>query len=171
MKKNRCEAVSAITGARCMKKADHVETEVNPMHYGDTTAWPERITDWESHNVVTPPVSFLPGDATPEEQLRAWWYDLAKTEIDRTVPKAVEYSSTDLADIGHQLARTAGRQVTDEEAAELGIFFYIQGKLSRWAGAVTNGQRPSDDTLFDLGVYIRMAQRIRAAGSWPGVDL
>lgn len=107
----------------------------------------------------------------PESQLTDWWLELATDEAARTVPKAVEYSATDLADIGHVLARTAGRTVSDEEAAELGVFFYLQGKLSRWAGAVAQGKRPSDDTIFDIGVYCRMAQRIRQFGNWPGVAL
>jgi len=101
-------------------------------------------------------------------ELTAWWLELAHTEIRRTVPKAVEYGSTDLADIGRELARIAGREVADDEAAELGIFFYIRGKLARWSDAIARGERPSDDTLFDLGVYVRMAQRVRQAGGWPG---
>jgi hypothetical protein len=108
------------------------------------------------------------GTATPEQELTEWWVRLAETEVERTVPKAIEYSATDLTDIGHDLARTAGREVDDEEAAELGVFFYLRGKMARWVGAVIAGQRVSDDTLFDIGVYVRMAQRIREKGSWPG---
>lgn len=106
-----------------------------------------------------------------EVELRGWWFDLAEREIEGTVPKAIEYSSTDLVDIGRTLAYCMGRQVSDEEAAELGIFFYMQGKLSRWAGAIKTGKRVSDDTLFDIGVYVRMTQRVRAAGGWPGIKL
>lgn len=109
--------------------------------------------------------------ASPEQQLSEWWMQAAEDEIARTVPKAIEYSATDLADIGKDLARAMGREVSDEEAAELGVFFYLRGKMSRWVGSVIAGQRISDDTLFDIGVYVRMAQRIRAVGSWPGVDL
>lgn len=102
--------------------------------------------------------------------LTEWWLQQAHEEIDRTVPKAIEYSSTDLMDIGHDLARGWGREVDDEEAAELGVFFYLRGKVARWVGAVTAGHRVSDDTLFDIGVYVRMAQRIRFAGGWPGIE-
>lgn len=102
--------------------------------------------------------------------LTDWWLDRATEEIDRTVPKAVEYGATDLIDIGRDLARTAGRTVTDEEAAELGIYFYMRGKLSRWTDAVIRGDRVSDDTLFDIGVYTRMAQRVRSHGGWPGKE-
>lgn len=103
-------------------------------------------------------------------ELRRWWMELAGEEFDRTAPKAVEYGATDLRDIGLTLARAMGRVVDDEEAAELGVYFYLLGKMSRWTDAVCRGERPSDDTLFDTGVYVRMAQRIRVAGGWPGVE-
>jgi hypothetical protein len=112
-----------------------------------------------------------PITATPEQQLTEWWMTAAEDEIARTVPKAIEYSATDLTDIGHDLARTMGREVSDEEAAELGVFFYLRGKVARWVGAVMAGKRVSDDTLFDIGVYVRMCQRIREFGNWPGVTL
>jgi hypothetical protein len=103
-------------------------------------------------------------------ELGDWWMDLAKEEVDKVVPKAVEYGALDLIDIGRDLARTAGREVSDEEAAEMGIYFYIRGKLARWTDALVRNDRPSDDTLHDLGVYVRMAQRVRATGAWPGVS-
>lgn len=96
-----------------------------------------------------------------------WWLETAQNEIRRTVPKAIEYGSTDLIDVGRDLAKCMHREVTDEEAAELGIFFYLRGKISRWVDAVARGARPSDDTLFDIGVYVRMAMRVRAVGGWP----
>lgn len=104
-----------------------------------------------------------------EALLSGWWMDLAEEEVRRVVPKAVEYGALDLIQIGHDLALTAGRQVTDEEAAEMGIYFYIRGKLARWTDAIARGDRPSDDTLHDLGVYVRMAQRVRHSGGWPGL--
>lgn len=105
------------------------------------------------------------------ELLADWWMSKAEDEVRRTVPKAVEYGATDLSDIGHDLAKCMGREVNDEEAAELGVFFYIRGKMSRWVDAVKRGDRVSDDTLFDIGVYVRMTQRIRDAGGWPGLPM
>lgn len=102
--------------------------------------------------------------------LDEWWMKLASDEIQRTVPKAIEYGAHDLVEIGRTLARCMGRQASDEEMAELGIYFYLVGKVARWTDAVTRGDRPSDDTLFDIGVYIRMAQRVRMAGGWPGTE-
>lgn len=104
-----------------------------------------------------------------EAALTAWWMDKAEEETRAVVPKAVEYGATDLRDIGRDLADCMGRTVTDEEATELGIFFYLRGKLSRWVDAVKRGDRPSDDTIYDIGVYCRMAQRNRDAGGWPGL--
>lgn len=117
-------------------------------------------------------------EPTEEEQLAQWWRDKSEAEIKQTVAKAVEYGATDLIDIGRSIARIAGREydeetgglIEDDEAAEMGIFFYLEGKLSRWRSALERGDRPSVDTLLDIGVYARMAQRIRSHGSWPGTD-
>lgn len=117
---------------------------------------------------TSPPTNDSPVTASPEHQLREWWTQTAEDEIALTVPKAVEYGATDLIDIGLMLARTMRRNVTEEEAAELGVFFYLIGKIARWQSAIERGERPSDDTLLDIGVYVRMAQRIRDAGGWPG---
>jgi hypothetical protein len=119
----------------------------------------------------------LEWDALPEltsvraaeliEDLVHWWCGAADDEIRRTLPKVVEYGATDLVDIGRDLAACMDRQVTDQEAAELGIYFYVRGKLARWTDAIKRGKPVSDDTLFDLGIYIRMAQRVRQSGGWP----
>lgn len=103
--------------------------------------------------------------------LTNWWIDLAHEEVDRVVPKAVEYGSTDLMEVGRQLANVMGWDgLGHEEHTELGIYFYLLGKLARWTDAVRERRRPSDDTLHDIGVYVRMAQRTRAVGGWPVGD-
>lgn len=103
-----------------------------------------------------------------EAELSSWWRQQAEDEIARTAPKAAEYGSRDLIEIGRDLARAMGLgEIHDQWAAELGIYFYLRGKLARWTEAVVRGETPSDDTLFDIGVYVRMAQRVRAAGGWP----
>lgn len=104
-------------------------------------------------------------------ELADWWRQTAENEIEQTVDKAVEYGATDLIDIGRTLGRVAGRELDDPTAAEWGVFFYLEGKLSRWRSAIERGDLPSFDCLLDIGVYARMAQRIRQCGSWPGVDL
>jgi hypothetical protein len=106
-----------------------------------------------------------------------WWEDKADDEIERTLPKVAEYGATDLLEIGRHLTE-AGIRVPprnkptgpwpDPELIELGIYFYIVGKMARWSDAVAHAERVSDDTLFDIGVYIRMVQRVRETGGWPG---
>lgn len=106
-------------------------------------------------------------------ELADWWREKAESEIEQTVEKAVEYGSTDLIDIGRSMARVAGRNTpdfSDSDAAMWGIFFYLEGKLSRWRSALERGSRPSLDTLLDIGVYARMAQRIVETGGWPGIE-
>ena len=46
----------------------------------------------------------------------------------------------------------------------------IVGKMARWTDAIRTGRRVSDDTLFDLGIYVRMVHRVRAVGGWPGIN-
>lgn len=104
------------------------------------------------------------------EELAAWWRSKAGAEIEQTVDKAIEYGSTDLIDIGHNIARLSDRIVSDQEAALVGVFFYIEGKLARWRSAIHDGRPVSSDTLLDIGVYARMAQRIQETGGWPGLQ-
>ncbi|MEU1733337.1 hypothetical protein [Streptosporangium sp. NPDC020145] len=105
------------------------------------------------------------------EELAHWWSKMASEEIDMVVRKAVEYggngAALDLIQIGQNLALTAGRRVHNEEATELGIYFYIVGKVARWTAAIVEGRRVSDDTILDLGIYTRMAARNREVGGWP----
>ena len=107
-------------------------------------------------------------------ELETWWLEKAQAEVEATVPKAVEYSATDLFDMGRDLLETMGRDpdsYSAGEIAELGVYMYLLGKVSRWKGAIKDGRRVSDDSLFDIGVYVRMAQRIRTVGGWPGVSI
>lgn len=103
--------------------------------------------------------------------LADWWRRLAEQEIADTVPKAIEYGATDLIDIGRVLARISGRTIDDAEAAELGCWFYLTGKMSRAVSALERGAQPSADTLKDIGIYVKMVQRIRSSGGWPGEEM
>lgn len=101
-------------------------------------------------------------------ELEAWWANQSALEAEGVIPKAIEYGSHSLTQYGRMVARLQGREVDDEEAQELGCWMYLVGKVERWSDAVLRGERPSGDTLHDAGVYIKMAQRIRVTGSWPG---
>lgn len=145
------------------------------LTFGNLTDWQKQILNQSFRPGETPTFvardeasTFAARDA--EAELAEWWKEKAEAEIGQTVAKAVEYGSTDLIDIGRSIGRVAGLDWDDQEAAEAGIFFYLEGKLSRWRSALERGDRVSDDTLLDIGVYVRMAQRIRDAGGWPGVD-
>lgn len=194
MLRRRCGVASPVSAQPCVRPARHVRTDLGPVtHLSDRgVVWAEgpalpefeqRAPEpgwWETlgydSNPLTvsqPATDTADSDPVLSSELGQWWMDLAREEIRRTVPKVDEYGSTDLADVGWDLARMRGRDpdlpTSVEEATELGIYFYIRGKLSRWTDAIIRGDRPSDDTLFDISVYIRMAQRVRAAGGWPGL--
>lgn len=105
-------------------------------------------------------------------ELASWWAMQASDEVDMVVAKAVEYggdgAAIDLIQIGQDMAAVMGQSpVTDEEATELGIYFYLRGKMARWTAALVEGRRVSSDTILDMGVYTRMAQRNRQVGGWP----
>ena len=94
-----------------------------------------------------------------------WWMGAAVEEIEATVAKVEEYGGDDLTEIGLEMAGLAGlEEVSEVDAAELAIFFYMRGKMARWASAIRRGQSVSDDTIHDIGVYARMAQWIRQNG-------
>lgn len=109
-----------------------------------------------------------PGDNPLYDDLHQWWTDLANTEADEVIPKAIEYGSNSMTELGHEIAKLSGRKITDAEAIELACYFYIKGKLGRWSDAIVAGTAVSDDTIKDIGVYVRMVQRVRTHGSWPG---
>lgn len=108
------------------------------------------------------------------KDLEDWWLKQAQEEVRQVVPKSVEYGgvgrAVDLVDIGTDLLRAMGtptEYITPEWATEIGIYFYIRGKMGRWTAALMRGERVSDDTLHDISVYCRMAQRTRQMGGWP----
>lgn len=103
--------------------------------------------------------------------LEQWWMDTAHDEAAAVVDKAVEYGSNSMTELGHDIAKLAGRQVTDQQAIEMACYFYIKGKMGRWSDAIVAGRDVSDDTLGDIGVYVRMAQRVRSNGGWPGTPI
>ena len=102
------------------------------------------------------------------QELETWWAEKAQDEAMQVIPKAVEYGANSMIGLGQAMARIAGRRVDDAEAIELACMFYIEGKIGRWIDAVAAGQKVSDDTIHDIGVYARMVQRVRDVGSWPG---
>lgn len=99
--------------------------------------------------------------------LENWWLGTSRNDFESVILKAVQYGSNSLQEMGHKLAQLNGRKVTDAEAQELACWFYATSKVERWTDAVMRGDRPSDDTILDAEVYLKMARRIRQAGGWP----
>lgn len=101
--------------------------------------------------------------------LRDWWLSTAQADMAMVAPKAVEYGSVELEEMGAALARMMGRSdLSRARRVELACWFYAMGKMQRWTAAVTRGEFVSDDTLTDLGIYTLMVRRAREAGTWPG---
>jgi hypothetical protein len=112
-----------------------------------------------------------------EQEMIDWWVKTAAGDIESSVEKVREYGGLDLLMLGQALYRWAycpcknwSKEPTDAFLQELGVYFYIQGKLGRSFSALAAGRMPSDDTVLDLDYYPTMIRRIRTKGSWPGSD-
>jgi hypothetical protein len=105
-------------------------------------------------------------------ELEGWWTKLAQADMEIAVPKAVEYSSTDLDLVGRWMAGLLGIKLPDEPGIEieLACMFYLFGKMARALGAYRDGRRPSDDTIRDARIYLTMLTRARETGGWPGTE-
>lgn len=101
------------------------------------------------------------------QDLASWWIDEARGELDSVIPKAVEYGSADLKVIGFALSQMIGKP-TNVSTDELGIAFYVLGKVARLIGGYADGREPSDDTWHDIAIYTKMAQYAREHGGWGG---
>jgi hypothetical protein len=83
-----------------------------------------------------------------------FWLAMTDRQIAMTAPKVAEYGSRDLVDIGREVLSLAGRDTDDDRLAfEAGVFFYVRGKVARWAAAVHRGEPVSKDTLDDIIIY------------------
>lgn len=130
--------------------------------------------------MATKPIQAIPDTAKGpdpqknwDEDLSHWWATTTKEDGQRTVPKTIEYGSRgeDLIGIGRKMAQISHMDVpvgVAEEAfyAELGIYFYLVGKVERMGESFKNGRLPSDDCWFDSTIYSLMARRVRAVGHW-----
>ena len=102
----------------------------------------------------------------------ALWRELNAAEIDKVMPKAIEYGAADLDIMGYVLGvtlnseRARARQWSPAELQELASAFYALGKVARAFGAYAEGRMPSDDCWHDLGVYARIVQVVRVRGGW-----
>jgi hypothetical protein len=95
------------------------------------------------------------------EAAREWWINYATEEVDGMLVKMAEYGAGDLYVIGETFAKLAGLGVTAQEHYEIGVLFYVVGKVQRLLSAVENGNQASDDTWHDLAVYAKMVLATR----------
>lgn len=108
------------------------------------------------------------------DQIKDWWHAVSRGDAAAAAAKSTEYggagAAIDLVWLGEQLAdmRTGtDGAVGSREAIELGIFFYLLGKMARWKAAILEGRAVSDDTIKDIHTYAMMARYNREHGSWP----
>jgi hypothetical protein len=98
------------------------------------------------------------------EELRDWWLTKATRDIDAMLPKAHEYSASDLQVIGSGLVPHLPPTLQIEAA----IGFYLLGKAARITGSLMEGKTPDVDSWDDASVYAMMGRRARETGGWPG---
>lgn len=105
-----------------------------------------------------------------DQSVEDWWTEQAAIDVREVAPKAMEYGSNSLMQLGYKLAalRDGNASIASkEELLELGCWINLVQKVERWTDAVYRGERPSDDTLKDIEIYAKMARRIRQTGDWP----
>lgn len=103
---------------------------------------------------------------TPAQRVKDWWMKQAEEHADMVTPKMAEYGSRDLVEIGREFAALAGREGLDDTVAyEVGVLFYLRGKVARWSAAVGRGEQVSQDTLDDIVAYSMMVLHNREEGN------
>lgn len=108
-----------------------------------------------------------PANQVSVQMLADWWTNESRHELESVLPKAIEYGSADLKVIGFALSQMIG-EPKDVTHDELGIAFYVLGKVARLVGGYADGRKPSDDTWHDIAIYTKMAQYAREHDGWGG---
>lgn len=102
----------------------------------------------------------------PKRQLNRldkWWREHAADESATMMTKLDEYGTGDLHEIGARLAALAGwKNPTQQQTYELGVMFYLIGKLQRVITASHLQRDASNDTWHDIAVYAKMVLARRA---------
>lgn len=141
----------------------HAIDQVFPSSDKDATESPDR-------DAIAEGISAVLSSNGVDSPLIHWWINASIEDALATAPKAEEYGSIELAEAGHVLASLMRHPIhagNDAAAMETQIFQYVLGKIGRWVAAMRRGERVSDDTLFDIGIYVKMVRKIRETGVWP----
>lgn len=102
-------------------------------------------------------------DVTAEDRNVHQWRKNSERLLEAWAPKAAEYGSQDLAEIGKHVFEIAlgpdgnGHPASSELDYNAGVYFYLIGKLARWHAALQRGQMVSQDTIDDIITYGFMA--------------
>lgn len=148
-----------------------ISTNPHPYRLYGMMMTPEQVrAAFDESEYTVPQIEEKPVDEKDQRiaDLREWWLNKAIEDVEMVAEKAVTYGSNSLEQLGRKMAQLNGRKnITAEEAQELGCWVYLTGKAERWTDAVMRGERPKDDTILDIAMYATMAARIRVAGGWP----
>lgn len=140
-------------------EAHHRDIGINDPSTG-TEAWKHDMhpdTPKGEHHPISIEVASITG----------WWRTVAEADLQACLPKLAEYGSNDLVEIGRDLCALAGWENPSEQVmAEVGVWFYLRGKIGRTMEALIHHRLPSDDTVHDITVYSMMIRRIRRTGQW-----
>lgn len=150
-----------------------VSVESDPLT-GSLPVFTEAIQAERGRHVERTPAEQRMADLEAElSRIAEWWIGLAKADIDKCMPKAIEYGSGDLEMMGYAVRQLQGDVWDGDDAAErdaigteLAILFYIQGKISRALAAAKHGRRCSGDTIEDIRIYSVMLTKVRQTGKW-----
>lgn len=98
-----------------------------------------------------------------KNRLDKWWREHAAQESEGMLAKLDEYGTGDLHEIGERLASMLEwHDVTQQQCYELGVMFYLIGKMQRIITATELRRNASDDTWHDIAVYAKMVLAARA---------
>jgi hypothetical protein len=102
------------------------------------------------------------------QELHDWWLDHSTNEIDGMIEKLMEYGTGDLYEIGRTMLGFFDPVRMEDHALcyEIGVMFYVVGKINRVISAAHKSEQASDDTWHDLAVYSKMVLA-RRAGVMP----
>lgn len=100
------------------------------------------------------------------QKITTWWRTHSKQTGEDFIAKLEQYGAGDLYGIGRAMAEMWEEDIDDDTAFELGVLFYVIGKIERLRSAYKNGQPGSDDTWHDIHVYAKMVLAHRE-GVWP----
>jgi len=102
--------------------------------------------------------------------LDLWWAEVSTEDLQATVPKMQEYGALDLVECGRAVAKMGDwDDLTDAQLIELGIAFYVKGKVERLMEAYRLHRMPSEDTWKDITVYSMMGRAARMRGGWGDI--